>query len=172
MQRNRPDTFLQAGWGFEHKMSFPLVKIIDYKNKIKDLEQSPNPMATVVLAQLKCLESAHKTPETQFDVKLTLIRMLYRKGFNKNQVRQVFNFIDWLISLPLELEEKITDEIIKFEEVEKVTYVTNAERIGEKRGIKKIAIKMLKRGDAVEDVMEITDLTREEVLSIREEMDS
>jgi uncharacterized protein YegJ (DUF2314 family) len=79
----------------------------------------------------------------------------------------------------MELEEKITVEIIKIEEVEKMTYVTNAERIGEKRGIKigedrkakKIAIKMLKRGHSVEDVMEITDLTREEVLAIKGEMD-
>ncbi|MBN2533485.1 MAG: hypothetical protein JXB88_11355, partial [Spirochaetales bacterium] len=146
-----------------------------------------NPMATVVLAQLTCLESAHKTPEVKFDVKLTPVRMLYGKGFDKNQVRQVFNFIDWLISLPLDLEEKIIDEVIKIEEVEKMTYVTNAERIGEKRGkkrgieigekrgekrgIKKIATKMLKRGDSVEDVMEVTDLTREEVLAIKQEMD-
>ncbi|MBN2533498.1 MAG: hypothetical protein JXB88_11425 [Spirochaetales bacterium] len=183
----RPDTFLQAGWGFEHKLSFPLVKIIDFKGKKKDLEQSSNPMATVVLAQLKCMESADKTPEVRFDVKLTLVRMLYRKGYNKNQVRQVFNFIDWLISLPLDLEEKIIDEVIKIEEVKKMTYITNAERIGEKRGekrgemrgkklgeklgekrgIKKIAIKMLKRGDSVEDVMEVTDLSREEVLAMK-----
>jgi hypothetical protein len=174
----RPDTFLQTGWGFEHKLSFPLVKIIDYKGKEKDLEQSTNPMATVVLAQLRFLESARQTPEVNFDVKLTLVRMLYRKGFNKNQVRQVFDFIDWLISLPLELEEKITDEIIKIEEIEKMTYVTNAERIGEKRGIeigekriKNIAKKMLERGDSVEDVLEITDLTREEVLALKEEID-
>ena len=61
-----------------------------------------------------------------------------------------------------------------------MTYVTNAERIGEKRGvkigekrgIKKTAIKMLKRGDSVEDVMEVTDLSREEVLAIKQEMDS
>jgi hypothetical protein len=31
---------------------------------------------------------------------------------------------------------------------------------------------MLKRGDSIEDVMEITDLTREEVPAIQKEMDS
>lgn len=73
----RPDTFIQTGWGFEHKLHFPLVKIIDFKNKINELEQSSNPMAIVVLAQLKCLEAFNKTPTVKFDVKLTLIRMLY-----------------------------------------------------------------------------------------------
>ena len=59
-----------------------------------------------------------------------------------------------------------------------MTYITNAERIGEKRGIeigekriKSIAKKMLKRGDSVEEVMEITDLTREEILALKEEID-
>ena len=60
-----------------------------------------------------------------------------------------------------------------------MTYVTSFERVGEKRGIKigekrntkKIAVKMLKRGDSIEDIMELTDLTREEILDIKKEMD-
>ena len=73
--------------------------------------------------------------------------MLYRKGYNKEQIVKLFSFIDWLITLPKELEEKITDEIIKIEEAEKMTYVTSFERIVERRKAKeitrKIAIKML-----------------------------
>jgi predicted transposase YdaD len=167
----RPDTFIQAGWDFEHKLHFPLVKIIDYKNKEKELENSPNPMAIVVLAQLKCLESKKETPEVKFDVKLTLIRMLYRKGYNRKQIEQLLCFIDWLITLPKDLEEKITDEIIKFEEVEKMTYVTSFERVGEKRKTIEIVKKMLENGDKVEYIMKITDLTREEILDIKKEMD-
>ena len=167
----RPDTFIQTGWGFEHKIHFPLVKIIDFKDKIKELEQSSNPMAIVVLAQLKCQEFRNKTPAVKYDLKLTLIRMLYRKGYNKKQIIKLFNFIDWLITLPEDLEEKISDEIIKIEEVERMTYITNIERIGAKREAKKIAKRMLERGDSIEDIMKITDLTREEVLAIKEELD-
>jgi SOS response regulatory protein OraA/RecX len=51
-------------------------------------------MAIVVLAQLKSLESRKETPEVKFDVKFTLIRMLYRKGYKKEQIAQLLNFID------------------------------------------------------------------------------
>ena len=171
----RPDTFVQAGWGFEHKLHFPLVKIIDFKGKEKELENSANPMALVVLVQLKSLESGKETPEVKFDVKFTLIRMLYRKGYKKEQIAQLLNFIDWLITLPEDLENKITDEIIKIEEAEKMTYVTSFERVGEKRGEKRktieIAKKMLENGDKIEYIMKITDLTREEILDIKKELD-
>ena len=80
-------------------------------------------MAIVVLAQLKCLEYKKETPEVRFDVKLTLIRMLYRKGYKKKEVAQLLYFIDWLMTLPEDLENKITNEIIKIEEEEKMTYV-------------------------------------------------
>ena len=101
--------------------------------------------------------------------------MLYRKGYKKAQIAQLLNFIDWLITLPEDLENKITDEIIKIEEAEKMTYVTSFERVGEKRGEKRktieIAKKMLERGDSLEEIMEITELTREEVLDIKKELD-
>jgi SOS response regulatory protein OraA/RecX len=148
-----------------------LVKIIDFKNKVRELEESSHPMAIVVLAQLKSMEFKKRTPDARFDVKLTLIRMLYRKGYKKEEVAQLLYFIDWLITLPKDMEEKITDEIIKIEEVKKMTYVTSFERVGERRKTKKIAEKMLKRGDSVEEIMEVTDLTREEVLDIKKEMD-
>jgi len=97
----RPDTFLETGWGFEHKLKFPLIKITDYKHKIKELELSTNPMAMVVLAQLKRLEIRDKAHAETYNVKLTLIRMLYKKGYNKLQIIKLFNFIDWLITLRL-----------------------------------------------------------------------
>jgi hypothetical protein len=112
----RPDTFRQTGWDFKLELHFPLVKIIDFKDKIKDLEASSDPMAIVVLAQLQYLESRNNTAEVKYDVKIALIRMLYRKGYTKKQIIQLFHFIDWLITLPEALDEKITDEVIKIEE--------------------------------------------------------
>jgi len=47
----RPAEYCTQFWGFERHMKFPLVKILDYKNKTSELERSMNPMAMVVLAQ-------------------------------------------------------------------------------------------------------------------------
>jgi hypothetical protein len=117
----------------------------------------------------------NKKPKDKYDIKLTLILMLYRRGYNKKQIVQLFSFIDWLITLPKDLENKITDEIIKIEEVGKVTYVTNIERIGEKRGekrgLRKVAKTMLEIGDSIEDIMKRTGLTREEILAVKKDME-
>ena len=40
----RPDTFTRTGWGFELKLKYPLVKIIDYKKRYIELEKSTNPI--------------------------------------------------------------------------------------------------------------------------------
>ena len=49
------------------------------------------------------------------------------------------------------------------------------EKLGEKRGEKRKTIEIVKRmlenGDKAEYIMKITDLTREEVLAIKKEMD-
>jgi len=56
-----------------------------------------------------------------------------------------------------------------------MTYVTNIERIGEKRGEKKgekkrervIVIKMLEKGYPIKDIIEITGLSKEEIMLIK-----
>ena len=43
-------------------------------------------------------------------------------------------FIDWVLELPKELEEKFLEEVRAYEEAEHMQYVTSAERIGRERG--------------------------------------
>ena len=44
----RPKAYWRELWGFELKMKFPSVKLLDYN--LDELVQSPNPFAVVVLA--------------------------------------------------------------------------------------------------------------------------
>ena len=129
-----------------------------------------NPMAVLVLAQLKHLESKKKNAEEKYDIKITLIRMLYRKGYSKKQILELFKFIDWLILLPQNLENRLTDEIIKLEKEQKMTYVTHMERIAEKKGEKKVAENMLKNGCSIKDIMKYTDLSEKEIIAIRDKL--
>ena len=46
----------------------------------------------------------------------------------------LYEFIDWLLALPEALEEAFLDEIHKLEESTNMRYISNAERIGMKRG--------------------------------------
>ncbi|MCP4220281.1 MAG: hypothetical protein GY765_36960 [bacterium] len=133
----RPDTYEVNQWGFELRMKIPLVKIIDYRDKEekkKELEQSQNPMAMIVRALLKSLKVKRKDDTARFDVKRELIRECYRSGHNKDQIRILIKFIDWILRLPEVLEKKITEEIIRIEEENKMPYVTSWERIAKKEG--------------------------------------
>ncbi len=49
----------------------------------------------------------------------------------------LFRFIDWVLHLPKELDIRLQEEIVAFEESKKMPYISSIERIGEERGLQK-----------------------------------
>ncbi len=49
----RPDHYEEELWGCSSKLSWPPVKLLDYADRVPELEASDNPFAKVVLAHLK-----------------------------------------------------------------------------------------------------------------------
>jgi hypothetical protein len=193
----RPDEYRIDRWGFELRMKIPIVKIIDYKYdeaKRKQLETSINPMALVVDAQLKSFEAKKGDNERKYGIKWNLMRECYKKGYSKDQTRTLMKFVDWIIRLPDELQEKLNKEIIRIEEEYKMPYVPSWERnaekrgeergeergekrgekrgveIGEKKGIKKAKLetarRMLNEGLNVEVIRKCTGLTEKEIKAL------
>ena len=70
-------------------------------------------------------------------MKFRLTRMLYEKEYSKEKILSLYRYIDWMMALPPEMEEKLTAELTVYEEARKMTYVTNAERIGYQRGMQR-----------------------------------
>ena len=132
--RWRPDHFSYELWGSKAGLWFPSVKLLDYKEKWEELDASKNPFASVVMAHLKALETVGDN-EQRYRWKLLLIRRLYKLGYDREDVIRLFQFIDWVMSLPDELEEGLWMEIQKIEEESKMEYVTSVERIGIKKGV-------------------------------------
>jgi hypothetical protein len=69
--------------------------------------------------------------------KWRLTRTLYEKGYGRQEVQDLYRFIDWVIMLPEEIEREFWQNLKAFEEEQKVTYVTNAERFGFEQGIER-----------------------------------
>ncbi len=130
----RDNIYERNYWGFELKFKFPIVKILDYQKKWKELEKVQNPFAIIVMAHLKDMETK-KNINNRLFWKVTLIKSLYQKGYAKNDILLLYKFIDWLVNLPKELSKKFDDEIIKYEEEKKMPYITTAEKIGIEKGI-------------------------------------
>ena len=121
--------------GCEVGIQFPVFKLLDYVNRWDELEKSDNPFALAVMAHLKTQQTRHDKNERK-RWKLYLIRKLYERGYKKQDVINLFHFIDWIMRLPEELEEDFRQEITRYEEEKKMRYVSSLERIGIKKGKK------------------------------------
>jgi len=174
----RPDEFRINRWGFDLRMKYPLVKIIDYKNKPKmreKLGKSTNPMAMVVKAQLRSYGIKKGSNEKKSSVKWELIRQCYESGYNKEAIGTLLKFIDWLIRLPKDYQDILSPKVTKLEEEYKMPYVTSWERIGEERGEKRgiekgvktekfeTAKRMLNDGIPIETIAKYTGLNEKEI---------
>jgi hypothetical protein len=114
-------------WGFDLKFRFPVVKLLDYRGEWEKLERNQNPFAVVVMAHLKAQEC--RTDQERFAGKLRLVRMLYERGYGRDDIMELFRFIDWLLVLPEDLEREVWRERKELEKGAKMPYVTHIERI-------------------------------------------
>lgn len=130
----RPNQFGYELFGCRVNFHFPVIKLVDYQQRQSELEVSRNPFATVVMAHLKAIETRENRIERK-QQKLVLVRRLYEQGFAREDIINLFGFIDWMLSLPIELEQEFWQEIRNFEESKRMQYITSVERIGFQKGI-------------------------------------
>jgi hypothetical protein len=129
----RPTHFGEAVWDCLATIRFPVVKLSDFRANWSLLEASANPFATVVMAHLKTQET-QGNPTDRYRWKWAFTRRLYQLGMARDEIIQLYRFIDWLMRLPDELEAEYLQAIETYEKEQTVTFITYAERIGEERG--------------------------------------
>jgi hypothetical protein len=130
----RPQSYAVSYPDTRFNFEFGIVKLLDWRDRIDALESSNNLFAIVVLAHLKVMETKGNV-EQRKAWKFRLTKMLYERGYERQQILDLYRFIDWIIILPEAIEREFWQELQTFEEEQKVTYVTNAERFGFERGI-------------------------------------
>ncbi len=129
----RPDSFGYSNWGCSVGFQFPVVKLLDYAARESLLEASVNPFATVVLAHLKT-QATRQDPGARRRWKTRLVKGLYDRGLGKEDIRQLFRLIDWLMDLPKELEDQFWQEVHQYEEEKGMPYITSVERRATEEG--------------------------------------
>ena len=120
-------------WGCRMALQFPVVSLTEYRARWAELESSSNPFAVVTQAHLKAQETAG-SHEARYRAKLALIRSLYRRGYQRSDILELFRFIDWVLALPEGLEDQLWTEIQQYDEEKRMRYVSSFERIAQKRG--------------------------------------
>jgi len=135
----RPNEYSRARreWGFEVVCRFPVVKLIDYREKWTELEASSHPFALIVRAYLKALETIGNVQE-KYSWKKRFLLELYESGMDRETLWAIYKFIDWMIRLPKDLNNTFVTEMKTIEEAKHMSLITSAEEIGLEKGIDSI----------------------------------
>ncbi|GLR62594.1 hypothetical protein [Marinospirillum insulare] len=126
--------------------------------------------------------------EGLFDFRLGLTRSLYHRGYSREQVIELFNFIGWMIQLPETLEGRLVEAIKAVEEELKMPYINFVEQYGIKQGLeqgieqgkreaeqkqlKAIRQLIIQKLLTDEQIAEVFDLKVDEVAQLRLEIKS
>jgi hypothetical protein len=130
----RPDQHGWDLWGCRMALRFPVVKLIDYKERWQELVENANPFAIVVMAHIKTKET-HGDPVSRLRWKIKLVRMLYERRYQRQHVLELFRLLDWMMVLPDEEEQRFQEDLMRFEAEVKMPYITSIERRGIEQGL-------------------------------------
>lgn len=127
----RPQEYGYGRWGREMRLRFPIVKLLDYDWEM--LEASDNPFAAVVMAHRQT-QNTTQDALGRLQWKVELIKRLYRRGYEEQDILELFLVLDRMMRLPESLELIFRDSIKQFEEENKMPYISSVERIGRQEG--------------------------------------
>jgi hypothetical protein len=111
----RPARFVQEIWGCAVEMRYPVVKLLEWRERDEELAASTNPFAAVVRAYLVAQATAGVT-EARGRAKIGIIRGLFGQGYERGQVMDLVRLIDWFVVLPPEQERLVQQELERIEE--------------------------------------------------------
>jgi predicted transposase/invertase (TIGR01784 family) len=165
----RPDAYRASVWGHSIlEFKFFIAKLLDYAPKATELAKKPNPFGLIVLAHLEA-QRTKQDPQKRYLKKRALTRYLYEQGLERERILTLYKFVDWVLTLPDDLEIQYNTDIHQFEEELNVSYITTAERIGIQKGIQQGKLEdvrsMLRHKMEPSVVAEITGLSVQEVLA-------
>ncbi|OKH33959.1 transposase [[Phormidium ambiguum] IAM M-71] len=121
----RPTGYSYHRWGFHTSLQFPIIKLLDYR--ADRLEESTNPFAIIIAAHIET-QATRNDFQRRFQSKLSLVRRLYERGYTKNQILELFRFIEWMMILPDAVQQEFKAEIKRIEEERQMPYITSFER--------------------------------------------
>jgi hypothetical protein len=161
----RPDRYREELWGWYIEMGFPTVKLLDYREGIEALEENSNPFAVIVAAHLTTQET-RGDGTGRYEGKLRIAKSLYRRGYSRQDILELFRLIDWMVNLPEAAEQEFKKEIQDFEEENQMPYITSVERLARQEGLQQGISQGMAEGiiqQRREDVLEVLEVRFQEV---------
>lgn len=130
----RPQRFGYELFGCRVSLDFPIAKLLDYGADWEALEADNNLFALVTMAHLQT-QATRRKPGDRYIAKLRLAKLFYQKGYGREDILELFRFIDWVMTLPPELEKQFMNDVATYEVQERKPYVATFERIATQQGM-------------------------------------
>jgi hypothetical protein len=167
----RRGPYVAGTWGCEVRFQYPTCKLLDLAEECRQLEQARNPAAVVIAAHLGAQATAGDLPE-RYRIKWGLTRGLYERGYDKQDILELYRLLDWLLILPDELEVAFRKALVDYEEKHNMPHVTSIERIGWQEGRQEGRLLALQ--ETVLEILgarfgEVPYAVRQHVLTLRDE---
>jgi hypothetical protein len=132
-KRWKPNQFKASEYGCQIQFTFPTVKLIDLAIDFETLTANDNPFAILTVAHILTKRTA-KQPQARYDAKFTLIRMLYQRGWEKEEMIKFLSVIDSLMKLPTQFTVKLREQVHILEEESRMRYITSFEQLAMAEG--------------------------------------
>jgi hypothetical protein len=130
----RPTTFEYGCWGCTMQLTFRIAKLLDFHHAAAALDASVNPFETIVAAHLQTMATRTDANDRKTQ-KLRIVKSLLKSSLTRDDIRRLFLLIDWMMALPYDLEDAFRNDVHRFEEENKMEYISSIERIGHKKGL-------------------------------------
>lgn len=126
-------TWLPGQYGYqaldcEMRFRFPIAKLAQFAGQHVELATHPNPFALLTLAYLHNRATAQDMA-ARYAVKCQLIRQLLARQWEGSLIREFFQVIDWMMALPPEWDQQLSEFISELEQGNAVEYVNTIERV-------------------------------------------
>lgn len=141
----RPAHYEHQLWNCKLRLDYVVIKLLDYERPEMLWQMESNPLMILIQAHLQSLR-ARSNGQNRLDRKLAITRVLYERGLSKQEILDLFRFIDWLMVLPGPLMLRYRQELEQLEERTNMHYVTSIERYYDKKYSEKWAKKGMKEG--------------------------
>jgi hypothetical protein len=128
-----PCEYLYEQAGVRRMLVFPIVKLLQWADRFEQLVQHENPFGLFVLAHLTAQRTRGDIPARK-ERKLNLLRSLYERKMEAEDLRQWYRYIDWFLDLPADEDRAVWQQIQAIEKEKAMPFITSVERLGYESG--------------------------------------
>ena len=130
------------------------------------------------MAHLKS-KATKQDPAARAQWKWTVVRGLYRRGYGRGDILELFRLIDWMMVLPEELQQEFNQRVKQATEETEMPLLSHMElrameegkKEGKKEGKEEVALNFLRMGLPAEQVSEATGFSLDQIQQLQAQLD-